>query len=166
MTENPSTFESACRTLYRSYGIMNRVCWQGRLPASRLALSGRMAPHTAAYAQDAGPGDLRIVFNAETCRLLNDADFLQIMAHEMIHIRQFSLGGRGGHGKDFQDEQRRLGLILGTAIPGNSPFGYVLFMHGLQMLHPAEAVRSLAGIPGGIRADKKFFEANLSHLYM
>ena len=87
------------------------------------------------------------------------------MAHEMIHIRQFSLGGRGGHGRDFQDEQRRLGLILGTAIPENSPFGYVLFMHGLRDLHPAEAVRSLVGDPGGLRADKNFFETNLSRLY-
>ena len=144
MTENPSTFESACRTLYRSYGIMNRVCWQDRLPASRLALSGRMAPHTAAYAQDAGPGDLRIVFNAETCRLLNDADFLQIMAHEMIHIFQYAQGRRGGHGRDFRNEQVRLGLILGAVIQPDSPFGYVLFMHGLQELHPAAAVRELA----------------------
>ena len=167
MNDDPAIGDPARRVLYRSYGIMNRVCWHDALPPCLLTLSFLMSPHTVAYARSGTGGEYpRIVFNARCCRSMGDADLLQIMAHEMIHIRQFSLGGRGGHGKDFQDEQRRLGLILGTAIPGNSPFGYVLFMHGLQMLHPAEAVRSLAGIPGGIRADKKFFEANLSHLYM
>lgn len=150
MTGNTSTFENACRTLYRSYGIMNRICWQGKLPECRLALSGRMSPHTAACARNAGPGDLRIVFNAAVCRLLNDADFLQIMAHEMIHIFQYAQGRSGGHGRDFRDEQVRLGLILGAVIPPGSPFGYVLFMHGLEELHPAAAVRELAAhrVPG------------------
>ena len=161
-----TTADSARRVLYRSYGVMNRVCWHGALPPCLLTLSFRMSPRTMAYAREGtGWESPRIVFNARCCRALGDADFLQLMAHEMIHIRQFSLGGRGGHGRDFQDEQRRLGLILGTAIPENSPFGYVLFMHGLRDLHPAEAVRSLVGDPGGLRADKNFFETNLSRLY-
>ena len=162
-----TTADSARRVLYRSYGVMNRVCWHGALPPCLLTLSFRMSPRTLAYAARAGrAGEYpRIVFNARCCRIMGDADFLQLMAHEMIHIRQFSLGGRGGHGRDFQDEQRRLGLILGAMIPENSPFGYVLFMHGLRMLRPAEAVRMLADDPGGIRADKDFFDNNFKLLY-
>ena len=38
-------------------------------------------------------------------------------------------------------------------------------MHGLRMLRPAEAVRMLADDPGGIRADKDFFDNNFKLLY-
>ena len=162
----PVSAAAARSELYRSFGVMNRVCWHGALPPCLLTLSFRLSPATLAYAR-AGNGaePPRIVFNAPHCRRLCDADFLQIMAHEMIHIRQFALGGRGGHGRDFQDEQRRLGLVLGRGIPESSPFGYVLFMHGLRGIRPAEAVRMLAGSSGSIRADKDFFNANFTHLY-
>ncbi len=169
MNDGMEERDRARRVLYRSCDILNRVCWQGALPPCLLTLSFRMSPRTMAYARPELRGEYpRIVFNARCCRNMGDADFLQLMAHEMIHIRQFSLGGRGGHGKDFQDEQRRLGLILGAVIPEDSPFGYVLFMHGLRMLHPAEAVRILAANPDGLRADKKFFTDNrddMSHSY-
>lgn len=65
------------------------------------------------------------------------------MAHEMIHIWQYSRGSRGGHGRNFQDEQRRLGLIQGREISAASPMGYVFFMHDLKNLHPALAGKSL-----------------------
>ena len=76
MTGNTSTFENACRTLYRSYGIMNRICWQGKLPECRLALSGRMSPHTAACARNAGPGDLRIGVGQYRALSVDDKDKL------------------------------------------------------------------------------------------
>ena len=145
MENIPTQFAGPCLALYDSYEVLNRVCWQGTLPASMLFLSFRLSPRTGAYAQDA-PGGYRIVFNADFCRRLDDAAFLEIMAHEMTHIFQFSRGRRGGHGKDFQDELRRLGLIRGRLIPPASPFGYVLFMHDLKRLHPAETVRSLAAL--------------------
>jgi len=150
-------FEASCRILYRSYEILNRVCWQGRLPASCLSLSFRMKPSTAAYAQDAGILGKRIVFNADLCRLLEKADLLQIFAHEMIHIFQYSQGSRGGHGKDFRNEQRRLGLILGEVIPPSSPFGYALFMHDLCQLRPELAVRTLASLRPTRRQFHDFF---------
>ena len=150
MTTDIGAWEGACLALYRSYDIMNRICWQGKLPACQLALSFRLAPTTAAYAKNAGRGDLRIVFNARYAPSLSDSDLLQIMAHEMIHIFQYAQGRRGGHGRDFRNEQVRLGLILGAVIPPDSPFGYVLFMHGMEELHPAAAVRELAAhrVPG------------------
>ena len=138
-------FDAACLTLYRSYGILNRICWQGRLPACCLYLSFRMSPCTQAYAQYTGLG-MRIVFNAEVCRRMERAEFLQLFAHEMTHIFQYAQRRRGGHGKDFRDEQRRLGLILGRVIEPSSPFGYALFMHELRQLHPELAMRTLAAL--------------------
>lgn len=143
--------------LYESCDIMNRVCWHGELPPCLLRMSRRMSPHTGAYAQDRGGGQYRIVFNAALCRRLGDPEFLQLMAHEMIHIWQFSRGGRGGHGRDFQDEQRRLGLILGREISAASPMGYVLFMHELKKLHPAEAARGVAALPEDRKRETEFF---------
>ena len=140
-------FEASCQKLYRSYEILNRICWQGQLPASCLYLSCRMSNRTCAYAQNCGGSEkVRIVFNAGICRLLNRAELLQLMTHEMIHIYQFSQGRRGGHGRDFRSEQIRLGLIKDTVIQEKSPFGYVLFMHNLRQLDPDQAMRQLAGL--------------------
>ena len=136
--------ESSLSILYDSFGIMNRICWRGELPPCLLRMSHRLSPRTGAYAQKRFGGDLRIVFNAALCRHLDDSDFLQLMAHEMIHIRQFSLGRRGGHGRDFQSEQLRLGLAPGREIPQDSPMSYVFFMHRLKELHPAGAARKIA----------------------
>jgi len=147
------------KILYQSWSIMNRICWQGRLPPCLLRMSSRLAPTTGAYAQYRGPGDYRIVFNAAHCRMMDDAAFLQIMAHEMIHILQYSRDGRGGHGRDFQNEQRRLGLILGRVIPQDSPMGYVLFMHLMKGLHPAEAARCIAAHPGHGRCEMEYFRS-------
>ena len=156
MRDHTPQFAASCLALYRSYEILNRVCWQGALPASMLALSFRLSPCTGAYAQDA-PDGYRIVFNAALCRLMDDAAFLEIMVHEMIHIRQYSLGRRGGHGRDFQDELRRIGLIQGQVILPASPFGYVIFMHGIKQLHPAEAARHLAALRASRKAYSDYF---------
>lgn len=151
--------------LYASYDIMNRTCWQGNLPPCLLRMSRRMSMRgghcVGAYAQDRGGGEYRIVFNAALCRRLGDPEFLQLMAHEMIHIWQYSRGSRGGHGRDFKDEQRRLGLIQGREIPGTSPMGYVFFMHDLKNLHPAEAARQLAALPEDRRSEEAFFTNNI-----
>jgi len=155
MTEKATVSELA--VLYASYDIMNRTCWQGKLPPCLLRMSHRMSPHTGAYAQDRGGGQYRIVFNAALCRRIDDPVFLQLMAHEMIHIWQYSRGSRGGHGRDFQDEQRRLGLIQGREISAASPMGYVFFMHDLKNLHPAEAARQLAALPEDRRSEEGFF---------
>lgn len=156
-----SEFEASCLTLYRSYDILNRVCWQGRLPACCLYLSFRMSPHTGAYAQDAGAAGMRIVFNARLCRGMNKVQFLELFAHEMTHIFQFAQRGRGGHGKDFWDEQRRLGLIRGAVIEPSSPFGYALFMHDLRQLRPELAVRSLAALQPPRKRFCDFFTGRL-----
>ena len=134
----------APESLYESYTIMNRICWQGTLPPCRLQMSHRLAPSTAAFAGKRGQTDLRIVFNAAHCPSMNDTDLLQVMAHEMIHIWQYSRGRRGGHGRDFRSEQLRLGLVLGQVIAPDSPMGYVFFLHRLKNLHPAEAARRAA----------------------
>ena len=132
--------EPALAVLYDSFRIMNHVCWQGSLPPCLLRLSHRLSPRTLAYAGT----DFRIVFNAGHCQRIDDSDFLQIMAHEMIHIWQYTRGKRGGPGRDFRNEQLRLGLVLGRDIPPDSPMGYVFFMHRLKDLHPAEAARKIA----------------------
>ena len=147
--------ESSLGVLYASYGIMNRVCWQGRLPPSLLRMSYRLSPRTIAYAAT----DFRIVFNAKYCRKFDDSGFLQVMAHEMIHIWQYSLGRRGGHGRDFKNEQLRLGLVLGREIPSDSPMGYVFFMHRLKDLHPADAARKIAAYPDHRRLETVFFHS-------
>ena len=153
--------ETHLATLYESYDIMNRVCWRGELPPCLLRMSRRMSMRgsrcVAAYARNRGGGEYRIVFNAAFCRPLDDADFMQLMAHEMIHIWQYSRGSRGGHGRDFRDEQRRLGLIQGRVIPGTSPMGYVFFMHDLKNLHPAEAARDVAACPDARKRETEFF---------
>ena len=131
--------ESALAVLYDSYRIMNRVCWQGLLPPCLLRMSCRLTPRTLAYAS----ADYRIVFNAKYSQCVDDSVFLQVLAHEMIHIWQYSLGRHGGHGRDFKNEQLRLGLVLGREIPPDSPLGYVFFMHRLKDLHPAEAARRI-----------------------
>ena len=161
MTTADPEFDTACLTLYRSYGILNRICWQGRLPVCCLYLSFRMSPRTGAYTQDAGIRGKRIVFNAKLCRLMDKAGFLQIFAHEMTHIFQYSQGRRGGHGKDFWDEQRRLGLIWGAVIEPSSPFGYALFMHNLRQLRPELAVRTLAALRP---PRKRFYDFYTGHL--
>ena len=80
--ENEMTeIESSLATLYTSCSIMNRVCWQGRLPPCLLRMSYRLSPRTLAYASN----DFRIVFNAKYSQCVDDSDFLQTMAHEMIH---------------------------------------------------------------------------------
>ena len=159
MEQNVTEIESALNDLYTSFGIMNRVCWQGRLPPCLLRMSFRLSPRTGAYAQNRCFGDLRIVFNAKHCRHLDDSAFLQIMAHEMIHIWQFSLGRRGGHGRDFKNEQLRLGLVLGRVIPPDSPMGYVFFMHRLKDLHPAEAARKIAAHPNHGKLETAYFQS-------
>lgn len=163
MTANPE-FDAACLTLYRSYEILNHVCWQGRLPACRLYLSFRMSPCTGAYAQDAGINGKRIVFNAKLCQLLDKPQLLELFAHEMTHIFQFSQGRRGGHGKDFWDEQRRMGLIKGAVIPPSSPFGYVLFMHDLRQLRPELAMRTLAALRPPRKRFHDFFTGRLPEI--
>ena len=162
MTTTIPEFEAACLTLYRSYDILNRVCWRGRLPECCLYLSFRMSPCTGAYAQDAGIRGKRIVFNAKLCRLLDKPQFLELFAHEMTHIFQFSQGRRGGHGKDFWNEQRRLGLIKGRGIEPSSPFGYVLFMHDLRQLRPELAVRTLAALRPPRQRFHEFYTGHLS----
>ena len=156
-----STFEQSCFTLYHSYRILNHVCWHGKLPVSRLSLSYRRSFRRMAFAQSLGANRSRIVFNAGYCRRMDDAHFLEVMAHEMIHVYQFSQGRTGGHGRDFQAEQRRMGLILGMPISPSSPFGYVLFMHTLKQLHPAEAVRSLAA---SRPSQKQYLDFFIEHL--
>lgn len=165
MDETAERKRAALETLYASYDIVNRICRQGELPPARLGVSHRMSPNTMAYAQDRSPDPYRIVFNARVCRGLGDADLLQVMVHEMIHIWQFTCGRRGGHGKDFQDEQRRLGLVLGRVIPGTSPMGYVLFMHELKQLHPAEALDCLASHPQDRRLEADFFAQRARNLH-
>jgi len=140
MGNSITEIESALAVLYDSYRIMNHVCWQGLLPPCLLRMSHQLSSRTLAYAST----DYRIVFNARYSQCVDDLDFLQTMAHEMIHIWQYSLGRRGGHGRDFKDEQLRLGLVLGREIPSDSPMGYVFFMHRLKDLHPAEAAREIA----------------------
>ena len=147
--------ESALTALYTSCSIMNRVCWQGRLPPCLLRLSYRLSPRTLAYASS----DFRIVFNANYCRSVDESNFLQTMAHEMIHIWQYTLGRRGGHGRDFKNEQLRLGLVLGREIPSDSPMGYVFFMHRLKNLHPAEAVRKIIMHRNRREYEAKYFQA-------
>ena len=151
--------ESSLAILYDSFGVMNRICWQGKLPPCLLRMSTRLSPRTEAYAQNRGWHDFQIVFNAIHCQYIDDSDFLQIMAHEMIHIWQFSLGRRGGHGRDFQIEQLRLGLMLGREIPPISPMGYVFFMHRLKNLHPAEAVRKIIMHRNRREYEAKYFQA-------
>lgn len=154
MRNDVTEIESSLGVLYASYGIMNRVCWQGRLPPSLLRMSYRLSSRTIAYAAD----DFRIVFNTRYCRDFDDSGFLQVLAHEMIHIRQYSLGRRGGHGRDFKYEQLRLGLVLGREIPSDSPMGYVFFMHQLKNLHPAEAARTLAAHPNRRKFETEYYQ--------
>ena len=155
MKEKVTEIEFSLSVLYESFVIMNRVCWQGRLPPCLLRMSYRLSPRTLAYAS----ADFRIVFNANYSRCVDDSDFLQTMAHEMIHIWQYTLGRRGGHGRDFKDEQLRLGLVLGREIPSDSPMGYVFFMHRLKNLHPAEAARKIAAYPDHRRLETVFFHS-------
>ena len=155
MEKTVTEIESSLATLYTSCGIMNRVCWQGRLPPCLLRMSCRLSPRTLAYASN----DFRIVFNAKYSQCVDDSDFLQTMAHEMIHIWQYTLGRRGGHGRDFKNEQLRLGLVLGRVIPSDSPMGYVFFMHRLKDLHPAEAARKIAAHPDHGRLETAYFHS-------
>ena len=152
-----SETECSLAVLYDSMRIMNRICWQGSLPPCMLRMSHRLSPRTGAYAQDRGGGDFRIVFNAVHARYQDDSVFLQIMAHEMIHLWQYSLGRKGGHGRDFCNEQIRLGLIQGREIPQDSPMGYVLFLHRLKELQPAEAARKIAADPAHGRTEINYF---------
>ena len=146
--------------MYESYNIMNRICWQGSLPLCLLRMSQRLSPRVWAYAKKGFGGEChRIVFNATLCYLLDDAGFLQIMAHEMIHIWQFSRGRRGGHGRDFQGEQRRLGLILGQVVPQDSPMGFIFFMHSLKNLHPADAARKIAVYPNHRKYETDYYQS-------
>ena len=156
MEKKVTEIESALAALYTSCGIMNRVCWQGRLPPCLLRLSDRLSPRTLAYASN----DFRIVFNAKYSQCVDDSDFLQTMAHEMIHIWQYMLGRRGGHGRDFKNEQLRLGLVLGRVIPPDSPMGYVFFMHRLKDLHPADAARKIAAHPDHGKLETAYFQSN------
>ena len=155
MKENVSEIESSLSVLYESFVIMNRVCWQGRLPPCLLRMSYRLSLRIGAYASS----QYRIVFNAKYSQCVDDSVFLQIMAHEMIHIWQYSLGRRGGHGRDFKNEELRLGLVPGGEIPLDSPLGYVFFMHRLKGLHPADAARKIAAHPNRRRLETDYFQA-------
>ena len=146
---------SSLSVLYESFVIMNRVCWQGKLPPCLLRMSYRLSPRTLAYAS----ADFRIVFNANYSRCVDDSGFLQTMAHEMIHIWQYTLGRRGGHGRDFKNEQLRLGLVQGRVIPSDSPMGYVFFMHRLKDLHPADAARKIAAHPNHSKLETAYFHS-------
>jgi len=163
-TEKPATqmreVEPFLAILYESYSIMNCICWQGSLPPCLLRMSHRLSSRVWAYARKGfGSDSHRIVFNTTLCYQLNDAGFLQIMAHEMIHIWQFSHGRRGGHGRDFQGEQHRLGLILGQVVPQDSPMGFVFFMHSLKNLHPADAARKIAAHPNHRRCETEYYQS-------
>ena len=155
MKGNGSEIGSSLSVLYESFVIMNRVCWQGKLPPCLLRMSYRLSPRTLAYAST----DYRIVFNAKYSQCVDDSDFLQTMAHEMIHIWQYTLGRRGGHGRDFKNEQLRLGLVLGRVIPSDSPMGYVFFMHRLKDLHPADAARKIAAHPNHSKLETAYFHS-------
>ena len=155
--------ESYFAVLSESYSIINRICWQGGLPPCLMRMSHRLSYKTLAYAQKRSD-DHRIVFNASFFRHRNDTEFLLTMAHEMIHIWQYECGGRGGHGRDFKDEQNRLfGISVpvrrppGIAIPRDSPMGYVFFMHEIKNLHPIEAARKIASCRDHRKCEISFF---------
>ena len=150
-------------TLYESYSIINRICWQSGLPPCLMRISHRLSYKVGAYAQKRTDYN-RIVFNSKHLRNRCDADFLLIMAHEMIHIWQYSCGRKGGHRRDFLDEQDRLFgisfspvVMPGSMIPRDSPMGYVFFMHEIKNLHPIEAARKIASCRDHRKCEISFF---------
>jgi len=100
------------RELYHAYCMLNRICWGGTLPRCVLAVSGTQR-HCWAYASPrCAAGCPLIAVNSTACGQIDNDHFLGILAHEMIHIRQFAQGRRGGHGRDFKKEMLRLGVDL------------------------------------------------------
>lgn len=161
-----NNIESSFAALYESFSIINRICWQGSLPSCLIRISHRLSYRKVAYAQKRTDYH-RIVFNSKHFRHSCDADFLLTMAHEMIHIWQYSCGRNGGHRRDFQDEQDRLfGLSFfpavampGSMIPRDSPMGYVFFMHDIKELHPLAAAKKIAACRDHRKYEISYFQS-------
>ena len=130
--------QTAIRNFYICYDLLNRLCWDGRLPPCQLGFSQRMRRAWAT----AG-ADCKIRFNAPMCARTSDVHILMTMAHEMTHIWQFCQGRPGGHGKDFYAEMERIGIVgrINMSTREKSCFAYMLFMYSLKNIKLVESMK-------------------------
>ena len=74
-----------------------------------------------------------IAINSSDCSQINNDVFIGIMAHEMTHIWQFAQGRRGGHGRDFKNEMRRIGLdYANQRLYEDSPLVFTIKLHRMR----------------------------------
>ena len=121
------------RELYHIYHMLNRVCWNGMLPHCALAVSQKQR-RSWAYATPFCAAHCPLIsINSSACSRINNDTFIGIMAHEMTHIWQYAQGRRGGHGRDFKNEMRRIGLdTANELVYEDSPLVFTIRLHRMR----------------------------------
>ncbi len=153
--------------LYRAYYVLNFFCWRERLPRTEIRLY-RQCGFTLAYASKSSPP--RIAFNLfHLGRVdLPNIEFFALLAHEMTHVWQYTEGRRGGHGKDFRDEMRRIGIEerrgFVAILPG-SPFATAVNFFRWRSVQYGQVLASLAKGGYSRTGDRVFFRNNQEALY-
>ena len=62
-----------------------------------------------------------------------DQALIKTLVHEMTHIWQYSQGRRGGHGRDFKNEMRRIGLdYTNQLLYEDSPLVFTIKLHRMR----------------------------------
>jgi hypothetical protein len=92
--------------LREEFDHVNSSHFSGILPAIAIYLSGRMRRRNGHFS----PDPLEIVISRRLCVEAAAGEAERTLRHEMIHLWQHVSGTRIGHGTDFRDWARRLGI--------------------------------------------------------
>lgn len=92
--------------LQAEFDRVNAEHFGGELPRVPLYLSGRMRRRNGHFC--AHPSE--IVISRRLCEHAEDGEAASTLRHEMIHLWQSHQGVRPGHGSDFREWARRLGV--------------------------------------------------------
>ena len=141
---NSRQLDESFRSFYRAFNMFNRIAWGNTLPPCVLSFYRRKNTRTLAYASNVFPE--KISFNISNCLRLPESFLWGVLAHEMIHIWQFTKGRRGGHGADFRNEMLRIGVDekYGVVIPGTAG-DYIFTLNEISPVNLYDALRTIAG---------------------
>jgi hypothetical protein len=92
--------------LRTEFDAVNAAYFHGELPAVPLHLSGRMHRRNGHFSLD----PLEIVISRRLCERGEFGEAERTLRHEMVHLWQYASGRHPGHGADFRERARLLGI--------------------------------------------------------
>jgi hypothetical protein len=100
------TDEPHLTRLRAEFDAVNAAFFDGELPTVPLHLSGRMHRRNGHFSVD----PLEIVISRRLCERGETGEAERTLRHEMVHLWQYASGRHPGHGADFRERARLLGI--------------------------------------------------------